>query len=79
MMNMATTLFKLTPLEALKGVTINAAKALNIDDKVGSIEVGKQADLVLWDIQSPAELSYRIGGNACSTVIKNGEVILSKS
>jgi imidazolonepropionase len=79
MMNMATTLFKLTPLEALKGVTINAAKALNIDNQVGSIEVGKTADLVIWDIQSPAELSYRIGGNTCTTVIKNGQVILSKS
>jgi len=79
MMNMATTLFKLTPFEAVKGVTINAAKALNMNKKVGSIEVGKQADLVLWDIQSPAELSYRIGGNTCTTVIKNGEVILSKS
>jgi imidazolonepropionase len=79
MMNMATTLFKLTPYEALKGVTINAAKALNIDSEVGSIEIGKKADLVLWDIQSPAELSYRIGGNTCTTVIKNGAIILDKS
>ncbi len=79
MLNMATTLFKLTPLEALQGVTINAAKALRIQNKVGSIEVGKQADLVIWDIQSPAELSYRMGGNPCVTVIKNGQVILSKS
>ncbi|MCW8878021.1 MAG: imidazolonepropionase [Kangiellaceae bacterium] len=78
MMNMATTLFKLTPLEALKGTTINAAKALNIDSKVGSIEIGKQADLAIWDIGAPAELSYRIGGNPCKGVIKNGEVILSK-
>ncbi len=78
MMNMATTLFKLTPFEALKGVTINAAKALGLSQQVGSIEVGKQADLVIWDIQSPAELSYRIGGNPCLTVIKNGEVILSR-
>ena len=78
MMNMSTTLFKMTPLEALKGVTVNAAKALNRFDRVGSIEAGKQADLVLWDINSPAELSYRIGGNPCHTVIKKGEVILSK-
>ena len=78
MLNMATTLFKLTPSEALRGVTINAAKALNIVDRVGSIEVGKQADLVLWDIETPAELSYRIGGNACRKVIKKGKVVLDK-
>lgn len=78
MLNMATTLFKLTPCEALKGITINAAKALNMDKKVGSIEVGKQADLAIWDIQSPAELSYRIGGNPCLGVIKQGEIVLSK-
>ena len=78
MMNMACTLFKMTPLEALKGVTINAAKALNIDHKVGTVEVGKQADFVLWDVESPAELSYRIGGNACRVVIKKGKVVLDK-
>jgi imidazolonepropionase len=78
MMNMATTLFKLTPLEALKGVTVNAAKALRLSEKVGTIEVGKNADLVMWDIDSPAELSYRIGGNPCVLVIKAGKVILSK-
>jgi len=78
MLNMATTLFKLTPLEALKGVTINAAKALKIDDKVGSVEVGKQADLVLWDIDSPAQLSYQMGGNPCRKVIKKGALILDK-
>lgn len=78
MLNMGTTLFKLTPLEALKGVTINAAKALNREHEVGTIETGKQADLVLWDIQSPAELSYRIGGNPCQLVIKKGNVVLDK-
>ena len=77
MMNMATTLFKMTPLEALQGTTINAAKALRKNDRLGSIEKGKQADLVLWDINTPAELSYRIAGNPCYMVIKNGEVILS--
>ncbi|MGB0495932.1 MAG: imidazolonepropionase [Kangiellaceae bacterium] len=79
MLNMATTLFKLTPAEALKGVTLNAAKALNIDNKVGSIKVGKQADLAFWDIESPAELSYRIGGNLCQQVIKKGKVIINKN
>ena len=78
MLNMATTLFKLTPFEALKGVTINAAKALRRDAKIGSIEVGKQADLALWDINSPAELSYRIGGNPCVGVFKKGKLVMSK-
>ena len=78
MMNMATTFFKLTPQEALRGVTINAARALNRADRVGSIETGKQADLVLWDIEAPAELSYRIAGNPCHSVIKKGKVVLSK-
>lgn len=78
MLNMACTLFKLTPFEALKGVTLNAAKALRIDNKVGSIEIGKQADLAFWDIDSPAELSYLIGGNPCQLVLKKGKVILSK-
>ncbi|MDQ7051330.1 MAG: amidohydrolase family protein [Enterobacterales bacterium] len=71
---MATTLFKLTPLEALQGVTINAAKALNKDQRIGR----KQADLALWDLTSPAELSYGIGSNACSMVIKQGKVIVDK-
>ena len=78
MMNMATTLFKLTPFEALKAVTINAAKALGLEQQIGSVEIGKQADLVLWDVNSPAELSYRMGGNPCHSVIKSGEVVLSK-
>ncbi|WP_133408208.1 imidazolonepropionase [Parashewanella tropica] len=75
MLNMACTLFKMTPEEALKGTTVNAAKALGIADKVGSIEVGKQADFCLWDIQSPAELSYSYGVNPCLQVVKNGQLI----
>ena len=63
MLNMACTLFRMTPLEALQGVTINAAKALGLEDKVGSIEVGKKAELALWDIEHPNQLSYQLGGN----------------
>ena len=77
-LNMACTLFKLTPSEALKGVTINAAKALKLDHKLGTIEVGKQADLVFWDINSPAELSYRIGGNPCRKIVKKGVLVVNK-
>lgn len=63
MLNMACTLFRMTPLEALQGVTINAAKALGLEEKVGSIEVGKKAELALWDINHPNQLSYQLGGN----------------
>ena len=63
MLNMACTLFRMTPLEALQGVTINAAKALGLEDNVGSIEIGKKAELALWDIDHPNQLSYQLGGN----------------
>ncbi len=63
MLNMACTLFRMTPLEALQGVTINAAKALGLEDNVGSIEIGKSAELALWDIDHPNQLSYQLGGN----------------
>ncbi|MBM7073772.1 imidazolonepropionase [Shewanella sp. 202IG2-18] len=75
MLNMACTLFKLTPEETLKGTTIHAAKALGMAESIGSLEVGKQADFCLWDIDSPAELSYRYGVNPCLQVIKNGQVL----
>ena len=71
-MNMACTLFRITPAEALRGVTINAAKALGLDDQIGSLSVGKQADLVLWDIDKPGMLSYRIGINPCAAIMKAG-------
>ena len=75
MMNMACTFFAMTPEEALASVTRNAAKALQRDNEIGSIETGKQADLVIWDVDSPAELAYGIGHNPCRTVIRNGQVI----
>ena len=76
-LNMACTLFRLSPEEALAGVTINAARALGIHSTAGSIEAGKKADLVLWDVDAPAELSYYLGHNPCRTVIKNGTVVIS--
>ena len=76
MMNMACTLFKMTPEQALAGTTRNAAQALGISDSVGSIEVGKLADLVSWKIQSPAELAYGIGHNPCQAVFKRGELVV---
>jgi imidazolonepropionase len=62
-LNMACTLFRLTPEEALAGVTRNAARALGRDDEIGTIEQGKWCDLAIWDIERPAELAYRIGFN----------------
>lgn len=60
-MNMACTLFRLTPEEALAGFTREAARALGLLDEVGTLEVGKAADLAIWDVGSPAELSYWLG------------------
>ncbi len=61
MMNMGCTLFGLTPEESLRGVTCNAAKALGIDDKTGTIQAGMTADLTLWNTSHPADLSYQFG------------------
>ncbi len=63
MMNMACTLFRLTPAEALLGVTRHAARALGMAETHGSIELGKAADLCLWDADHPAELAYAIGAS----------------
>ena len=71
-MNLACTLFRLTPAEALRGVTLNAARALGMDADIGSLEIGKQADLVLWDVTRPAMLSYRVGVNPCAGVMQAG-------
>jgi len=60
-MNMACTLFGLTPEEALMGMTVNAARALGLEGEVGSIAPGRAADLCVWNIESPAELGYWIG------------------
>ncbi len=64
--------FGLTPEEALRGMTINAAKALGKSDSVGSLQIGKAADLAIWDVQQPSELAYWLGGNKAESVIKAG-------
>ena len=61
-MNMACTLFRMTPEETLAGVTRSAARALGLDD-CGTIEPGKRADFAVWNVEHPAELAYRIGFN----------------
>ena len=70
-LNMGCTLFRLTPEEALRGVTINAALALGLSD-TGLIKKGMRADLVVWDVKHPAELAYRIGFNPLHSRIFGG-------
>ncbi|WP_105170317.1 imidazolonepropionase [Pseudoalteromonas sp. T1lg24] len=72
MLNMACTLFRLTPAESLAGVTVNAARALGLTDR-GVIKVGLNADFVLWDIDSPAQLSYQYGVNPLKGLWKDGQ------
>jgi imidazolonepropionase len=71
-MNMVCTLWRLTPLEALAGCTVHAARALGRDGQIGSLEVGKRADFALWRIARPADLSYAIGLNPCCGVANGG-------
>jgi imidazolonepropionase len=70
-MNMACTLWRLTPLEALRGVTVNAARALGRMD-IGSLAPGQRADFALWDIARPADLAYAIGANPCRGIVRAG-------
>ncbi len=70
-MNMGCTLFRMTPVEALAGVTRNAARALGLTD-VGTIAPGQRADLAVWDVSHPAELAYRIGFNPLHARIFGG-------
>ena len=71
-MNMACTLWRLTPLEALAGATVHAARALGLQRQIGTIEVGKRADFALWRIDRPADLSYAMGFNPCVGVVNGG-------
>jgi len=73
-MSMACTLFGLTPEEALAGVTRSAAQALGVLEDVGTIEVGKRADLAFWRIERPAQLCYGLGGNPLAAVMYRGKL-----
>ena len=72
-MNMGATLFRLTVEECLAGVTRQAARALGMLDRVGTLELGKACDLAIWDIERPAELVYRIGANPLHQRIWRGQ------
>jgi imidazolonepropionase len=71
-MNMACTLWRLTPLEALAGCTVHAARALGRQHDIGTLEIGKRADFALWDIARPADLCYAFGYNPCQGVVNGG-------
>ena len=67
--------YKLTPEEVLTAVTLNGAAAIDMADKVGSVEVGKQGDLVIWDAPDLDYICYRVGSNLTRSVIKKGTVV----
>src|SRR5262245_45083672 len=70
---------RLTPAEALAGATINAAYAVGRGDRVGSLEVGKQADVLILETPDYRHLAYRVGENLVETVVKRGEVVVERS
>lgn len=74
-MNLAYLKYRMTPAEILTAVTLNAACAVDMADKVGTIERGKQCDIVIWKANNLETLLYRFGDNMAETVIKKGEII----
>jgi imidazolonepropionase len=69
---------KMTPAEAITASTINGAAALGLEKKVGSLEYGKRADMLIKDVPKHSHIPYRFGTNLCSHVIKEGAVVWSK-
>ena len=67
--------YTMTPEEVLTAVTLNGAAAIGRADKLGSLEVGKQGDLVIWDAPDLNYICYRMGSNLVRTVIKNGKAL----
>lgn len=74
-MNMACTLFRLTPSEALEAVTRHAASALGMSSQRGTLTVGKAADIAVWEVNHPAELAYYMGGSPLRQLIKEGQTV----
>jgi imidazolonepropionase len=72
MLHMGCTLFGLTPEEAIAGITRNGAKALGLTDR-GTLEIGKRADMVFFDIEDPAELAYWVGGVVPAAIVRAGD------
>ncbi|RNA67019.1 imidazolonepropionase [Alteribacter keqinensis] len=78
MINLASLTMGMTPAEAIVAATINAAHAIKRADRIGSIEAGKKADLVIWDIPNHMQFTYLYGVNHTETVIKNGRKVVDK-
>lgn len=78
-LSLACTQLRMTPAEAIAAVTINAAYALNRQERIGSIEVGKLGDVAIFEVDDYREIPYYFGMNLCHATIKGGEIIYSKS
>ena len=74
-MNIACYRYRMTPEETLTAATLNAAAAIGRADRVGTVETGKQADLLLWDADNLNYIFYRYGSNLVKTVVKAGQVV----
>jgi len=70
---------RMTPDEVLAGVTINAALALGLADEIGSLERGKQADLVIWNVPTSRQIPYWPAADLVATVIKRGRIVLDRT
>ena len=76
MINMACTLFRMTPEEAVRGITVNGARALGLNDR-GTLAAGQRADFVVWNLEHPNELAYRFGDNALRSTVQAGKKVLA--
>lgn len=78
-LNLACTLLRFTPEEALRGMTCDAAQALGVQRDRGTLEAGKLADFVVWDVEHPAELAYALGANPCHAAYKRGRHVVASA
>jgi imidazolonepropionase len=76
-LSLACLMMKMTPAEAITASTINSAYAVDMGEKIGSIEEGKKADLVIWNVKNYKEIPYHYGVNLVDQVIKEGKIIPS--
>jgi imidazolonepropionase len=78
-LSLACTQLRMTPAEAICAATINPAYSLGRDKKIGSLEIGKLADIAIFDVDDYREIPYYFGMNACHSTIKRGQIVYSKS
>jgi imidazolonepropionase len=78
-LSLACTQLRMTPTEAITAATINSAYSLGRDQQIGSLEVGKFADISIFDVDDYREIPYYFGMNTCHTTIKRGQVVYSQS